>query len=67
MEMLEGVMGPGQDSAESSLCLATAPYADGDFTCWLSSQWKALKGHFVTRPGSVSFMLAEVLPLFAQN
>jgi len=42
MEMLEGVMGPGQGSAESSLSLATAPCADGDFTGWLPSQWTAL-------------------------
>lgn len=42
MEMLEGVMGPGQGSVESSLCLATAPCADGDFTGWLPSQWTAL-------------------------
>lgn len=35
-------MGPGQDSAESSLWLATAPWADRDFTHWLPSQWTAL-------------------------
>ena len=35
-------MGPGQHSVESSLGLATAPYADGDFTVWLPSQWTAL-------------------------
>lgn len=60
-------MGTRQDSLESSPCPATAPWADSDITCWLPSQWKALKGHSVTRPGSVSFMLAEVLALFAQN
>lgn len=35
-------MGPGQDSVESSLCLATAPCADGDFTRWLPAQWTVL-------------------------